>query len=168
MTGLAHPCVLADHRELTRFRQLFLKSRVVFTNGVYDLLHPGHVNLLQRAKDFGDLLVVGLNDDLSAARLGKGPGRPFNSYAARAFVLAHLDSVDLVVPFSEDTPIRVIEFLKPDVLVKGGDWPEDRIVGREMVLAKGGVVKSLPLLADFSSTTLATRIGEAFCGSSVE
>ena len=127
-------------------------KRVVFTNGCFDVLHPGHVDLLARARAEGDVLVVGLNSDASVRRQNKGPERPINSEAVRAFMLAHLASVDYVVIFSEDTPLELIRALAPDVLVKGGDWTPDKIVGADLVLARGGQVLSLPLLGDFSTT----------------
>ena len=127
-------------------------KRVVFTNGCFDVLHPGHVDLLARARAEGDVLVVGLNSDASVRRQNKGPERPINSEAVRAFMLAHLASVDYVVIFSEDTPLELIRALAPDVLVKGGDWTPDKIVGADLVQARGGRVLSLPLLGDFSTT----------------
>ena len=127
-------------------------KRVVFTNGCFDVLHPGHVDLLARARAEGDVLVVGLNSDASVRRQNKGPERPINSEAVRAFMLAQLASVDYVVIFSEDTPLELIRALAPDVLVKGGDWTPDKIVGADLVQARGGRVLSLPLLGDFSTT----------------
>ena len=150
---LAHPAVM-EVAELAR-RLAGLRSegkRVVFTNGCFDVLHPGHVDLLARARAEGDVLVVGLNSDASVRRQNKGPERPVNSEAVRAFMLAHLAAVDYVVIFSEDTPFELIRALEPDVLVKGGDWTPDKIVGADLVLARGGQVLSLPLLGDFSTT----------------
>ena len=112
-------------------------ARIVFTNGCFDLLHPGHVRYLEAARALGDVLVVGLNDDASVRRL-KGPGRPILPLAERAEVLAGLAAVDHVSPFAEDTPLALIEALAPDVLVKGADWAADDIVGRDQVLARGG------------------------------
>jgi D-beta-D-heptose 7-phosphate kinase/D-beta-D-heptose 1-phosphate adenosyltransferase len=129
----------------------------VFTNGVFDLIHPGHVRYLRAAKRLGEVLVVGLNSDRSARRLGKGPGRPLVSERDRAEVLAALEMVDYVTIFAADTPLELIRALQPDVLVKGGDWAIDRIVGSDLVLARGGVVKSLPFAAGYSTTTLVTR-----------
>lgn len=134
--------------------------RIVFTNGCFDILHPGHVDLLARARALGDLLVLGLNSDDSVRRLGKGAGRPFNPCVARAFVLAHLESVDFVTPFEEDTPLELIRAVRPHVLVKGGDWRPDRIVGRDVVEADGGEVRALPLLSGWSTTGLARRIAD--------
>jgi D-beta-D-heptose 7-phosphate kinase/D-beta-D-heptose 1-phosphate adenosyltransferase len=132
--------------------------RVVFTNGCFDLLHPGHVRYLARARAAGDLLVVGLNSDRSVKRL-KGPGRPVQNEAARAEVLAALAVVDLVVVFDGDTPIDLIRALRPDVLAKGADWAADEIVGSDEVLADGGRVLRVPLVAGQSTTRLVRRVG---------
>ena len=133
-------------------------KKIVFTNGCYDILHPGHVDLLERAKALGDILILGLNSDDSVRRQNKGPERPVNPFPARAFVLAHLAAVDAVVSFDEDTPARIIEAIQPDVLVKGGDWAPDRIVGRETVEARGGKVVSLPLLPGYSTTAIVKKL----------
>lgn len=130
---------------------------VVFTNGVFDLLHPGHVELLEAARREGSALVVGLNTDESARRLAKGPGRPIVREAARARVLAGLAAVDCVVLFGEETPLRLIEALAPDVLVKGMDYPRDRIVGADWIEARGGRVVRVPIVPGFSSTDLVER-----------
>jgi D-beta-D-heptose 7-phosphate kinase/D-beta-D-heptose 1-phosphate adenosyltransferase len=137
-------------------------ERVVFTNGCFDLLHPGHVTYLEAARDLGDLLVVALNSDASVRRL-KGPSRPILSQADRATVLAGLRSVDYVVVFEEDTPLALIQALLPDVLVKGGDWAVDRIVGREAVEAAGGRVAALPFVEGRSTTGIVERVLER-CG----
>jgi len=131
---------------------------VVFTNGVFDLLHPGHVGLLEAARREGDALVVGVNSDASARRLGKGPARPVADEAARARVLAALEAVDCVVLFDEDTPLTLIQALAPDVLVKGSDYPRDRIVGADWVEARGGRVVRVPLMAGFSTSSLVERL----------
>lgn len=131
---------------------------VVFTNGVFDLLHPGHVELLEAARREGDALVVGLNSDASARRLGKGSERPVNAEAARARVLAALGAVDCVVLFDEDTPLRLIQALAPDVLVKGADYSRDRIVGADWVESRGGRVVRVPVVAGFSTTALVERL----------
>jgi rfaE bifunctional protein nucleotidyltransferase chain/domain len=131
---------------------------VVFTNGVFDLLHPGHVELLEAARREGEALVVGLNTDASVRRLGKGATRPVASEQARARVLAGLGAVDCVVLFDEDTPLALIEALAPDVLVKGADYPRDRIVGADWIEARGGRVVRVPLVAGFSTSALVERL----------
>ena len=135
--------------------------RIVFTNGVFDLLHPGHVRYLRAARRLGDALVVGLNSDHSARRLGKGTGRPLISHADRAEMLAALEMVDFVVVFDADTPADLIRAVRPDVLVKGGDWTADRIVGADFVLAHGGRVRALPFAPGYSTTALVRRIRRA-------
>lgn len=135
-------------------------KRVVFTNGCFDLIHPGHVRYLRAAKRLGDVLVVAVNSDASARRLGKGAGRPFNSEDDRAQVLAALEMVDYVTIFDEETPYEVIRALEPDVLVKGGDWPLARIVGADLVRARGGKVKSLPYAKGYSTTRLIRKMGK--------
>jgi rfaE bifunctional protein nucleotidyltransferase chain/domain len=126
-------------------------GRVVFTNGVFDLLHPGHVDLLVAARALGDALVVGVNTDASVKRL-KGPSRPVRNERERAYVLAALESVDAVVLFSEDTPLELIRHIMPDVLVKGGDYSVDTVVGASDVLAHGGDVVIVPLTPGQSTT----------------
>ena len=130
--------------------------RVVFTNGCFDVLHPGHVEHLAQAKAFGDVLVVGLNSDASVRRL-KGAGRPLVREADRAAVLAALRSVDAVTLFDEDTPLELISTLLPDVLVKGGDYDLDGIVGREAVEEAGGEVRVLPFVEGYSTTDILGR-----------
>jgi rfaE bifunctional protein nucleotidyltransferase chain/domain len=132
--------------------------RIVFTNGVFDLLHPGHVRYLRAAKRLGDVLVIGLNGDRSARRLGKGSGRPLVTARDRAEILGALEMVDYVIIFEQDTPYELIRALQPDVLVKGGDWTIDRIVGADLVLARRGTVKSLPFAKGYSSTKLVARV----------
>lgn len=133
------------------------RPRVVFTNGCFDLLHPGHVDLLARARELGDLLVLGLNSDASVLGL-KGPSRPVTPWQDRAMVLAGLSCVDFVVGFDDPTPLALIEAVLPDVLVKGGDWAVEAIVGREAVEAAGGRVVSLALLPGYSTTGVIARI----------
>jgi D-glycero-beta-D-manno-heptose 1-phosphate adenylyltransferase len=135
-------------------------KQVVFTNGCFDLLHVGHVRYLAAARDHGDLLVVGINDDASVRRL-KGSGRPLVPEAARAEVLAALAAVDVVTMFGDDTPEALIRCIEPDVLVKGGDWPLDKIVGRDFVEARGGRVLTIPVVEGFSTSDLARRIRDA-------
>jgi rfaE bifunctional protein nucleotidyltransferase chain/domain len=131
--------------------------RIVFTNGVFDLLHPGHVRYLQDARALGDVLVVGLNADRSVRR-NKGPARPINGQDERAEILAALAAVDLVVIFDEDTPADIIGRLQPDVLVKGADWPADQIVGRDTVEARGGRVVRVPVEQGYSTTAIVARV----------
>jgi D-beta-D-heptose 7-phosphate kinase/D-beta-D-heptose 1-phosphate adenosyltransferase len=131
---------------------------VVFTNGVFDLLHPGHVELLEAARREGAALVVGVNGDASVRRLDKGPERPVAAEAARARVLAGLAAVDCVVLFHEDTPMALIEALEPDVLVKGADYSPGSIVGADWVEARGGRVVRVPLLAGHSTSALVERL----------
>jgi len=128
-------------------------GRVVFTNGVFDLLHPGHVDVLLGARRAGDALVVAINSDDSVRRL-KGPTRPVRSEAERAYVVAALEMVDCVVVFEQDTPLELIERLHPDVLVKGGDYREETIVGASQVRARGGSVVVIPLTPGQSTTTI--------------
>lgn len=154
---LAHPRIMSVLDLLERFKKNRPET-VVFTNGCFDILHPGHVDLLSRAKDMGDYLVVAVNSDESVRNLNKGSDRPVNTLAARMFVLAHLRSVDAVVPFGEDTPLEMIKALQPDVLVKGGDWPVDSIVGSDVVRARKGRVFSLPLMENHSTSELLNRI----------
>ena len=132
-------------------------QRVVFTNGVFDLLHPGHVRYLRAAKRLGNVLVVGLNSDKSVRRLDKSPERPLVKQRDRAEVLAALEMVDYVAIFDQETPLELIRAVQPDVLVKGGDWSIDRIIGADLVLARGGKVKSLPFAKGYSTTRLIAR-----------
>ena len=166
-SSLFHPKIVPDREELLRRLAEPRREggRIVFTNGCYDILHPGHVDLLARARARGDMRVLGLNSDESVKRQGKGDDRPVNPYPVRAFVLAHLESVDFVVRFDEDTPAKLIEAVQPDVLVKGGDWSVDRIVGRESVQRRGGEVISLPLLQGYSTTALIEKIRRTAPGS---
>ncbi len=132
--------------------------KVVFTNGVFDLLHPGHIEYLEEARSLGDALLVAVNSDASARRLAKGQGRPVNPEADRARVLASLAAVDRVVLFDEDTPRELIAEIKPDILVKGGDYRLEEVAGREAVLARGGRVEVLPFRPGYSTSRLLERI----------
>ena len=136
-----------------------LARPLAFTNGVFDVLHRGHVTYLERARALGAALLVALNGDASVRRLGKGPGRPVNALADRMAVLAALESVDAVTWFDEDTPAALIAACRPEVLVKGGDWPVARIVGASDVLARGGAVHSIPFEHQRSTTALLRRVG---------
>ena len=134
-----------------------VRGRVVFTNGVFDLLHPGHVDVLLGARRRGEALVVGVNSDESVRRL-KGPERPIRSAAERCYVLAALEAVDAVVVFDEDTPRELINALRPDVLVKGGDYTESTIVGAREVRERGGEVVVIPLTPGHSTTSTIERL----------
>jgi rfaE bifunctional protein nucleotidyltransferase chain/domain len=131
--------------------------RVVFTNGVFDILHPGHLRYLQQARTLGDALIVGLNADASVRR-NKGSERPINDEQERAEILAALACVDAVVIFGEDTPADIIRAIQPDILVKGADWAEDAIVGRNTVEARGGQVVRIPVERGYSTTAIIQRI----------
>lgn len=136
-----------------------LKSdRIVFTNGCFDILHRGHVEYLEEAAALGDRLIIGINSDESVIAQGKGPNRPINTLDDRAKMLASLRVVDAIVPFSSETPIELIKTLTPDVLVKGGDWAIDDIVGGKEVLAHEGQVHSLKLLDGYSTSALIAKI----------
>lgn len=132
-------------------------KRVVFTNGVFDLLHPGHVRYLQAARQEGDALIVGVNSDRSVRAI-KGPTRPITPEHERAEILAALDCVDAAVVFDEDTPAEIIRAIQPDVLVKGADWAADAIVGRDTVEARGGRVVRMPIEQGWSTTSIVTAI----------
>ena len=147
--------------EITKQNVDFWKAeglKVVFTNGVFDLIHPGHITYLADAAAQGDKLVIGLNSDSSVKRLGKGDDRPINSQDARALLLAAFFFVDAVVIFDEDTPYNLITTLMPDVLAKGGDYTVDTIVGAKEVMANGGEVKVISFVDGFSSTAIIKKI----------
>lgn len=135
---------------------------VVFTNGVFDMIHAGHIDYLKKAKSFGDVLMLGLNSDESV-KLIKGEKRPILKEVERAFIVSNLKPVDYVVIFEEDTPAMVIEKLIPDVLVKGADWSLDNIVGREVVEAHGGIVKSIEFVNDQSTSKIIESIVSKYC-----
>jgi rfaE bifunctional protein nucleotidyltransferase chain/domain len=151
-------------KEFSTIAQVVTKLRaegkkIVFTNGCFDIIHFGHVSYLEDAKNQGDILIVGLNSDASVKRL-KGDSRPINGELERAFVMCGLKPVDYVVIFEEDTPLNLIKEVQPDVLVKGGDWSLDQIVGSDIVLARGGEVKSLLFKDGFSTTNIITKINK--------
>lgn len=131
--------------------------KLVFTNGCFDILHEGHVRYLNEASNLGDRLIVGLNADASVRRL-KGPHRPINPQHSRAYVLAGLECVSAVIVFEEDTPLQLIQLIVPDVLVKGGDWEVNQIVGSDFVIQQGGQVFSLPFYNGFSTTSIEEKI----------
>jgi len=132
-------------------------KKIVFTNGCFDIIHAGHVQYLAEAKALGDVLIIGLNSDKSVKRL-KGNNRPINSESDRAIVLSAFSSIDYIVLFNEDTPHDLISLIIPDILVKGGDWPEDKIVGADIVKANDGLVKTLQFKAGNSTTDIIKRI----------
>lgn len=134
-----------------------LGKRIVFTNGCFDILHAGHVLYLEEAASLGDILVLGLNSDASITRL-KGPQRPVNHQWQRSVVLAALSSVSFVIVFDEDTPYELIKNIQPDVLVKGGDWQPEQIVGADIVLQRGGIVRSLQFTEGESTTNIINRL----------
>jgi len=131
--------------------------KVVFTNGCFDILHPGHTTYLAAARALGDILVVGINSDISVRRL-KGDKRPIMTEVARAQLLSALAAVDFVTIFDEDDPYQLIKLLAPDILVKGGDWDTGNIVGRDLVEDRGGLVKSLPFIGEYSTTSIVEKI----------
>jgi len=132
------------------------ENKIVFSNGCFDVLHRGHIYLLSRARELGDLLVVGLNSDASVTKL-KGPGRPVNNQESRAEVLGALAFVDYIIVFEEDTPMDMIITLKPDILIKGGDYKLEDIVGHQEVISSGGSVETIPMLEGYSSSSIIDR-----------
>jgi D-beta-D-heptose 7-phosphate kinase/D-beta-D-heptose 1-phosphate adenosyltransferase len=153
-----HPAVLTLEQTIVRFgRQKRNGKRVVFTNGCFDLLHPGHIRSLEAARALGDVLIIGLNSDESVRTL-KGLGRPVIPAEERAEILASLECVDAVLIFDELTPLKLIAALLPDVLVKGGDWPGDQIVGRDEVESAGGEVVRIEVVPGYSTTEILKKI----------
>ena len=138
----------------------FLNKKIVFTNGVFDILHTGHVDYLSKARDLGDILILGLNTDASVKRLNKGPERPINNEVSRAAVLGALECVDYVILFDEETPYELIKAIQPDILVKGSDYKAEAIVGYDIVKAKGGEVITIDLSQGFSTTNIIKKISE--------
>ena len=145
-------------REAAAARVASLAQPVVFTNGVFDVLHRGHVTYLAQARDLGASLVVALNTDASARRLGKGPERPLNNEQDRAAMMAALESVSLVTWFDEDTPLELIRTLKPAILVKGGDYDMDKLAEAQFVRSYGGKAVAIPFVSGYSTTSLVNRI----------
>ncbi len=155
-----HPAVLTLEEIILRFgKEKRNAKRVVFTNGCFDLLHPGHIESLETARALGDVLIVGINSDASVRAL-KGPGRPVIPAEERAEILASLESVDAVLIFDEPTPQQVIAALLPDVLVKGEDWPGNQIVGRAEVEAAGGRVVRVEVVQGYSTSEMLKKIRE--------
>jgi len=133
-------------------------KKVVFTNGCFDILHPGHVDYLSQARDLGNFMVLGLNTDASVRLLNKAPNRPINNEFTRATVLAAMACIDLIVFFDEATPYELIKFLQPDILVKGNDYKAEEIVGYDIVKARGGEIKTIPMVEGYSTTKLIEKI----------
>jgi rfaE bifunctional protein nucleotidyltransferase chain/domain len=138
-------------------RQRLRGAKIAFTNGCFDILHRGHIDTLTKAASFGDILIVGVNSDASTKRL-KGPERPVNNEADRSYLLASLEVVDATIVFQEDTPLELIKALKPDILIKGGDYTLDKIVGAQEVLDWGGAVQIVPYEQGYSTTGLIQKI----------
>jgi D-glycero-beta-D-manno-heptose 1-phosphate adenylyltransferase len=156
---LSHLSVLTLDEAILRFgREKRNGRRVVFTNGCFDILHPGHIKTLEQARDLGDALIVGINSDASVGHLK--PGRPLIPENERAEILAALECVDAVVIFNELTPREIVTALLPDILVKGGDWADNKIIGREEVEAAGGRVVSIPVVPGYSTTEILRKIRE--------
>ncbi|OQX70760.1 MAG: D-glycero-beta-D-manno-heptose 1-phosphate adenylyltransferase [Candidatus Cloacimonas sp. 4484_275] len=155
---------IVSRQEIEKIARILKKSnkKIVFTNGCFDIIHAGHIEYLREAKKLGDILILGLNSDSSVQKL-KGRNRPINDENARAIVLSEFKSVDYIVIFQEDTPYDLIEIVKPDVLVKGGDWKETEIVGADIVKKYGGIVKSLEFKEGFSTTKIIEKIKKTEC-----
>lgn len=145
-------------KELKAWREK--NKKIVFTNGCFDIIHPGHIDYLSQARDLGDILVVGLNTDQSVKRLNKGSNRPINDERTRAYVLAGLASVDLIVFFDEETPYNLIKLLQPNVLVKGKDYEVEKIIGFDILKENGGEVITIPFLDGYSTSSLIKKIIE--------
>lgn len=144
---------------LRKLNGLRLKGKkIIFTNGCFDILHPGHVDYLTQARDLGDYMILGLNTDNSVKKLNKAPGRPVNDETSRARVLSALACIDAIIFFDEETPYELIKFLQPDILVKGNDYKAEEVVGYDVVKARGGEVITIPLLEGFSTTKLIERL----------
>jgi len=137
-------------------------KKIVFTNGCFDILHAGHVNIFEQARNLGDALVVAVNSDISIKKI-KGEKRPVVPESQRMQVLAALEAIDYVIIFEEEDPLMIIEELQPDILVKGGDWPIETIVGREIVEKKGGEILSIPLMEGISTTNIIEEVKKRFC-----
>lgn len=135
-------------------------KKIVFTNGCFDIIHPGHIDYLSQARDLGDILVLGLNTDQSVRRLNKGSNRPINDERTRAYVLAGLACVDLIVFFDEETPYNLIKLLQPNVLVKGNDYEVEKIIGFDILKENGGEVITIPFLEGYSTSSLIKKIIE--------
>ena len=159
--GLLADKLCSREEAVARVQALRQPGPVVFTNGVFDVLHRGHATYLEMARQLGGSLVVGLNTDASAKRLGKGPDRPLNNEADRAVLLAALASVSLVTWFEEDTPLQLITELRPDLLVKGGDYDMDSLAETQVVRAYGGRAQAIPFVDGYSTTALVKKIQQS-------
>ena len=146
-----------EQLEELRSQSSELSQKIVFTNGCFDILHPGHIDILTRSKALGNILIVGVNDDASIARL-KGANRPIHTLNDRMTMLASLSSTDYIIPFSEDTPYNLIILANPDILVKGGDYTIDSIVGAEEVIQNGGRVEIIDILENYSTSSIIEKI----------
>ncbi len=156
MSKKPEPIVKLNHLEEALIYYRNIKSKIVFTNGCFDLLHVGHVRYLQQARSLADILIVGINSDESVKKL-KGPTRPIQNENDRSEILASLKSVNHTVIFNEETPLEVIKIIKPDILVKGGDWKISQIVGSDFVLSYGGQVESLQFVDGKSTTSIIAK-----------
>jgi rfaE bifunctional protein nucleotidyltransferase chain/domain len=154
--------VLSLEELLKELQPLRGKKKIVFTNGCFDLLHAGHAHYLNRCKELGDILVVGINSDSSIRKI-KGEKRPIVPLEFRAYLLSNLRAVDYVVPFEEETPLKLIKAIKPDFLVKGGDWKVENIVGADFVQSYGGKVLTIPFKFDISTTKIVEEIKRRYC-----
>jgi len=154
--------VLTLEELIKELKPLKGKKKIVFTNGCFDIIHAGHVHYLNGCKKLGDILVVGINSDDSIKRI-KGEKRPILPLEYRAYVLSNLCAVDYVVPFEEDTPYNLIREIKPDILVKGGDWSIDQIVGKDIVESYGGKVLTIPFKFNISTTKIVEEIVKRYC-----
>jgi rfaE bifunctional protein nucleotidyltransferase chain/domain len=150
--------IISPDSLLSQLSRIKKDAPLVFTNGCFDILHRGHVTYLAQARDLGNTMIVALNTDASVKRQNKGEDRPINSLDNRLAVIASLESVSFVTYFDADTPLELIQMIKPDILVKGGDWSIDNIVGHDIVLNKGGSVHSIPFLFATSTTSLIDKI----------
>ncbi len=133
-------------------------KKIVFTNGCFDLLHHGHIDYLSKAADMGEILVIGLNSDSSVKKLNKGSNRPIQNENDRALILSSIQFIEAIILFEEDTPLELIKMVRPDVLVKGGDWKESEIVGADVVKANGGTVTTIPFVEGYSTTSIEKKI----------
>ncbi|MEK6614632.1 MAG: D-glycero-beta-D-manno-heptose 1-phosphate adenylyltransferase [Bacteroidota bacterium] len=150
------------HTRETLMRQIAVwrmkDYKIVFTNGCFDILHPGHIDYLSKASDLGDVMVIGLNSDASVKKLNKGATRPIQNENDRALILSSLQFVEAIIIFEEDTPHELIKAAKPDVLVKGGDWKPEQIAGADIVKANGGLVITVPFVEGYSTTNIENKI----------